>query len=100
VLALVDRRFEFDDLRWQAHALAALTMLRSLTLNLYITDTWHGMSVRLISLAVVAVVFYAMSRLIRMPEQLRARDFHHIYSWAASALWFRCCCGMSCSPSP
>jgi hypothetical protein len=86
ILALVDRRFEFDDLRWQAHALAALTMLRSLALNLYITDTWHGMSVRLISLAVVAVVFYAMSRLIRMPEQLRARDFHHIYSWAASTL--------------
>jgi Predicted membrane protein (DUF2339) len=86
VLALVDCRFEFDDLRWQAHALAALAMLRSIALNLYITDTWHGISVRLISLSIVAVVFYAMSRLIRMPEKLRARDFHHIYSWAASTL--------------
>src|SRR5580698_6062527 len=61
-------------------------MLCSVALNLYITDTWHGVSVRLISLAIVAVVFYAMSRLIRMPEELRARDFHHIYSWAASTL--------------
>jgi hypothetical protein len=86
VLALVDRRFELEDLRWQAHVLAALTMLRSVTLNLYVTDTWLGIGVRLLSLAVVAVVFYAMSRIIRMPEQLRARDFHHIYSWAASAL--------------
>ncbi len=86
VLTLVDRRFELEDLRWQAHALAALAMLRSAGVNLYVTDMWHGISVRLISLAIVSVVFYAMSRLIRMPEELRARDFHHIYSWAASAL--------------
>lgn len=85
-LALVDRRFDLEDLRWQAHALAALTMARSVTVNLYVIDTWHGISVRLISLAIVAVIFYALSELIRMPQQLRARDFHHIYSWAASAL--------------
>ena len=86
VLALVDRRFELEDLRWQAHALAALTMLRSVTVNLYVTETWHGISIRLLSLTIVAVVFYALSRLIRMPEELREREFHHIYSWAASAL--------------
>jgi hypothetical protein len=86
VLALVDRRFELEDLRWQAHGLAALTMARSVTVNLYVVDVWHGISVRLLSLAIVAAVFYALSRLIRMPEQLRERDFHHIYSWAASAL--------------
>jgi hypothetical protein len=86
VLAAVDRRFELEDLGWQAHALAALTMARSVTVNLYVTDTWHGFSVRLLSLAIVAVVFYALSRIIRMPEQMREREFHHIYSWAASAL--------------
>ncbi len=86
VLALVDRRFELEDLRWQAHALSALTMARSVVVNLYVTDYWHGISVRLLSLAIVAVIFYAMSRLIRMPEQFREREFHHIYSWAASAL--------------
>ena len=86
VLALVDRRFEHEDLRWQAHALSALTMARSVVVNLYVTDYWHGISVRLLSLAIVAVIFYAMSRLIRMPEQFREREFHHIYSWAASAL--------------
>ena len=85
-LALVDSRFELEDLRWQAHALAALTMMRSVSVNLYIIDTWHGVSIRLISLAIVAVIFYALSRLIRMPEQFREREFHHIYSWAASAL--------------
>jgi Predicted membrane protein (DUF2339) len=86
VLAAVDRRFQLDDLRWQAHALAALTMLRSVGINMYVEETWHGVSVRLLSLSIVAVLFYAMSRFIRMPEQWRARDFHHIYSWCASLI--------------
>lgn len=85
-LAAVDRRFKLDDLRWQAHALAALAMIRSVSINMYVEDTWHGLSVRLLSLSIVAVVFYAMSRFIRMPDQWRARDFHHIYSWSASLL--------------
>jgi hypothetical protein len=86
VLALVDRRFEMDDLRWQAHALAALAMLRSVSVNLYYTDNWHGISLRLLSLAIVAFVMYAMAQIIRLPQRWRERDFHHVYSWAASAL--------------
>jgi hypothetical protein len=85
-LAAVDRRFKLDDLRWQAHALAALAMIRSVSINMYVKDTWHGLSVRLLSLSIVAVVFYAMSRLVRMPEKWRDRDFHHIYSWSASLI--------------
>jgi hypothetical protein len=85
-LAAVDRRLKLDDLRWQAHGLAALTMIRSVSINMYVEDTWHGLSVRLLSLSIVAVVFYAMSRFVRMPEQWRARDFHHIYSWSASLI--------------
>jgi hypothetical protein len=86
VLALVDRQFELEDLGWQAQALAALTMVRSITLNLYVTETWHGISVRLLSLTIVAVVFYALSQILRLPQEWRTREFHHIYSWAASAL--------------
>jgi hypothetical protein len=86
VLALVDRRFELDDLGGQAHVLAALTLLRSVTVNLYVGDTWHGISVRLLSLATVSVVFYALSRVVRMPEDWRAHEFQHIYSWAGSTL--------------
>ena len=51
----------------------------------------------------MAVVFYAMSRLVRMPEQWRARDFHHIYSWSASLIVSPCSFGanssLSASPS-
>jgi len=86
VLALVDRRFQLDELAWQVHALAALTMLQSVTVNLYLTDLWHGISVRLLSLSIVAVVFYALSQLVRLPQEWRKQEFHHIYSWAASTL--------------
>jgi hypothetical protein len=86
VLAIVDQRVELEELPWQSHILAGLTMLRVFSVNLYVTATWHGFSVRLLSLAAVAVIFYALSRLIRMPEDWRQRDLHHIYSWAASVI--------------
>jgi len=86
VLAIVDQRFELDELPWQSHALAGLTLLRSISVNLYVTATWHSISVRLLSLAIVAVIFYALARLIRMPDEWRKRDIHHVYSWAASAI--------------
>src|SRR5437588_576340 len=93
VMAIVDQRLEFEELPWQSHALAAVTLARALSVNLYLTVTWRGFSVRLLSLAIVAVIFYALSRLIRMPEQWRQRDLHHIYSWSASIvvsllLWY------------
>ena len=86
VLALVDREFGLDDLGWQAHALAGLSVLRGVGVNLNITDTWHGISLRLVSLAIVAVVMYALAQIVRLPRDWRSREFHHIYSWAASGL--------------
>jgi len=85
-LALVDHHFELPDLGWQAHALALLTLFRSASVNLYVNDLWHGISVRLLSLTVVAVVMYALATIIRMPEDWRRRDLNHFYSWAASTL--------------
>jgi len=86
VLAIVDQRLEFEELPWQSNALALITLVRALSVNLYVTATWRGLSVRLLSLAIVAVIFYTLSRVIRMPEQWRDRDLHHSYSWAASVI--------------
>lgn len=86
VLTSIDRRFQLDDLRWQAHGLAAITLLRCVGFSIYTSELWHGFSVRLLTLALVAVIFYSMSLLIRLPEHWRARDFQHLYSWAASFL--------------
>ena len=86
ILAIVDQRLEFEELPWQSHALALMTLMRALSVNLYVSTTWRGLSVRLLSLIIVAVIFYALSRVIRMPEQWRHRDLHHVYSWAASVI--------------
>lgn len=86
VLTIADQRLEFEELPWQSHALALMTLMRALSVNLYVTATWRGLSVRLLSLAIVAGIFYALSRVIRMPEEWRCRDFHHIYSWVASLI--------------
>ncbi|HVH71076.1 MAG TPA: hypothetical protein VNB49_08220, partial [Candidatus Dormibacteraeota bacterium] len=86
ILAIVDQRLEFEELPWQSHALALMTLVRAFSVNLYLTATWHGLSVRLLSLAIVAVVFYALSRVIRMPEEWRQRDLHHVHSWTASVI--------------
>jgi Predicted membrane protein (DUF2339) len=86
VLAMVDRRWQLDEPRWQAHILAVLTLARTFTFNLHLTATWHNWSVRLLSISLVTVIFYAMARVVRMPEEWHARYFHHAYSWAASVL--------------
>jgi len=86
ILAIVDRRFKLEELPWQSHALAGMALLRSISVNLYVQATWHEISVRLLSLAIVAVIFYALSRVIRMPGEWRQRDIHHVYSWAASTI--------------
>lgn len=86
ILALVDRRFDLRDLGWQAHALATLAVVRSMSVNLYVVDTWHSLSVRLLSLTFVACILYVLSRVSRMREPWRKQDFHHVYSWVASVI--------------
>jgi len=93
VLALIDLRWKRDELRWQAHALSLLALGRCVVFNLRLAASWHGFSVRLLSLAIVAVIFYALSRIVRLPARWREREMQHAYSWAASTLvslmlWF------------
>jgi hypothetical protein len=85
-LALLDRRFDLEDLGWQAHILAGLALGSGLLVDLYVRDTWHGVSVRLLSLTVVAVVLYTLSSVARFSVDWKRRDLHHIYSWGASTL--------------
>jgi hypothetical protein len=85
-LALVDRKWPSEELPWQAHILSLLAFIRAFLLNLQLETTWHNWSVRLLSVTIVAVIFYATARVVRLPEEWRRRDLHHAYSWAASVL--------------
>ena len=85
-LGAAARYFSLEEFPWQAHVLAGLTVVRALSVNVYSTANFHGMSQRLISLSVVILALYSLTRLIPMREELRRRDFHHVYTWVASFL--------------
>ncbi|HEY2857225.1 MAG TPA: DUF2339 domain-containing protein [Terracidiphilus sp.] len=86
-LAVTDRVFDVEELPYQAHVLAALAVMRAATLNLYSTDKWRGLDVRLVTVCILVAVLYALARWVRLPESLRATDARHAYSWVASGLF-------------
>ncbi len=88
-LAVVDRVFEVEELPYQTHVLAALAAMRAITLNVFSAEKWHNLDLRLITLSIVVIVMYALARWVRIPQSLRERDVHHVYSWIGSfiAAW-------------
>jgi hypothetical protein len=85
-LTVVDRVFDIEEFPYQAHVLAALAVLRAVTLNVYALDKWHNLDLRLITTAIVVVVLYSLARWVRIPEPLRKNGFNHAYSWVGSFL--------------
>jgi hypothetical protein len=85
VLALADRWFQIEELPWQAHLLAAMTVARCLMFNLEETGKWHGVDLRLLTVGAVIAALYVLARWVRMPEgQGGAR---HAYTWAAAGVF-------------
>ncbi len=85
-LALIDRVFNVEELPWQAHVLALLAVIRAVTLNLYSVEKVHGADLRLITVAILVAVLYAMAVLVRMPLSLRGSQARHAYTWIGSGL--------------
>lgn len=85
-LAIADRASGWEELPWQAHALAAHAVVRTIWVNLFLTDRWHGIDVRLLTVSIVVIGLYALVRWVRIPEKWRSRGLQHAYSWAASVL--------------
>jgi uncharacterized membrane protein len=85
-LAIFDRFFNVEELPYQAHVLAAFSVLSTVSINIQSTEKWHNVSLRLLTVSIVVLVLYALARWVRMPEELRKRDFHHVYSWVGSFL--------------
>jgi Predicted membrane protein (DUF2339) len=85
-LAVADRLFGWEELTWQAQALAALAIARTVWVNLFLTDRWQGIDTRLLTVSVVVLGLYALAQFVRMPQQWRNRSLHHAWSWAGSVL--------------
>ena len=89
VLALAARRLQAKDLGYQTAFLATVSVARVFTINLSSADKFHGLTLRLITIALVAALLYVMSRWGAI-ERGEGWQFEHIatrgYTWAASFL--------------
>ena len=61
LLALCSRQFKIPELSYQAFLASLAALVRALAINLYTEDKYHGVSLRLITLALVAGIFYLTS---------------------------------------
>ena len=66
--------------------IAALATLRVLTTNVHATDTYRHITLRLITMSVVAALLYLFSRWSSVPQWMKAARLPEVYTWAASAL--------------
>jgi uncharacterized membrane protein len=96
LLLVFGRHFRIRDLTYQANGYALAAVIRALAINLEAHDKLHGLTLRLITMVVVALVLYASSRLIAPDVVKRLTIADHSYSitdfiggsytWAASFL--------------
>jgi uncharacterized membrane protein len=87
-LTIAARRLKASELRYQAPFLASIAILRVFAINLGATEKFHGLTLRLITIALVAALLYVISR---WREQSQERwSFEWIageaYTWAGSFL--------------
>jgi hypothetical protein len=89
-LAIVDRVFNVEELRWQAHTLALVAVGRTAMFNFFITDKLNGVDLRLITVLILVAALYSLARWVRMPKGTEAR---HAYTWVSSgfAAWLLWC---------
>jgi uncharacterized membrane protein len=96
-LAFIGRRARIPDLGYQAYFESLAALVRVVSVNLYVSQTYHGVSLRLITISLVAGTLYITSQWAWSGEQdrrfmLRDRSFllgawiGGAYTWAASLL--------------
>jgi len=74
------------ELLHQANVLAAAALLRVFVVNLYEVETFHHLTLRLISVSMVAVLLYLSARWTGIRDWVATRRLPAVYAWAASTL--------------
>jgi len=86
-LLLFWRRLDFAEFYWQAHALAVAAFINAYAFDMFTAARIHDISARLITVTLVAMMFYfdawLASKRIQPDWPIQIRDF---YCWTASLL--------------
>jgi uncharacterized membrane protein len=97
LLAIAGRRFTLPELGYQANALAVVSVARVLALNLESSEKFHGVSLRLLSVAAVSSLLFITSRWGGDSDEKHGVTFRDrffssaflaevFYSWSSSLL--------------
>jgi hypothetical protein len=85
-LSLLGRQFAIDDLIYQAHGIAVVSVVQVLVSGRALELTWHSVPVRVLIFVPVAALLYLSSHDVRLSKTDSNRIFAGAYTWAASAL--------------
>jgi hypothetical protein len=89
LLGIAARRFAQFALAIQGNIIAVAAIGRLITLNLFSTEQWRGISLRLITVGVTALLLYAAAPFARSAEDENEDSWSTLtaaYTWAASLL--------------
>ncbi|HVG90872.1 MAG TPA: hypothetical protein VNB54_05220, partial [Alphaproteobacteria bacterium] len=85
-LSLLGRQFAIDDLIYQAHWIAVVSVIQVIVSGRALELAWHGVPVRVLIFVPAAALLYLSSRDVRLSKSNANRIFAGAYTWAASAL--------------
>jgi uncharacterized membrane protein len=93
-LMVAGRRLSLPELGYQANFLGLVSVIRVLAINLAATNTYHGLTLRLLTVSLVSLLLYLTSGWTgdRSPSQnvreplLSSGGLTAVYTWAASFL--------------
>ena len=86
-LLILWRKLDFTEFFWHAHALAVAALIDAYLFNMFLESRVHGVSARLITVLLAAMLFYFDAWLAR--EHAKSEwviQISVLYSWAASLL--------------
>jgi len=84
--ALVGRYLKLREFSIKSGLLALVAVGRVVMVNLQVEQTWHNMSLRLVTVGIVIAALYVMAPLSRLKEFSITYHLANLYTWMASAL--------------
>lgn len=85
-LALAGSKLAQRDLSYQGNVVALLATAGALIINLNDDRIWHGLTMRLVTVPVVAALLYATARFSALPKATAGWQLRPAYTWAAALL--------------
>ncbi len=86
LLAWLGRKLTKSDLTYQANAVALAALVRVAFVNYEVNELFHQVSVRLITVSLVAVILYVSSKWSWVEKANETRFVGDVYVWAGSFL--------------